>query len=422
MNTFFEYGKNPIRAIPSGILLLPLCGLMLLYTYKANTMQDSQTLISAARDLHKNINPYLDPFFLNSFVISIPYHFAYSLLGEFIFVKLYVLANLTFLVLVLWDLIPKSISSNERFLAAFALLSTSPIRAMVDSVQHSGVVLGLIYLFLKLQQMVEDRSKNISSRSVWLMPLLLIIPFELKPQLLIPVLVVIFFRKNSRNVVFRFICYELILHISVSLVYRMPLDYFWVVRLLGRSSETTSSISRENSLWSVVGSISGHHTFWLFVSFAVYISVVLLTALKFRNRKIEFPVFLTTSLSPLLLAYVHTYDFAIISIMSMLMFSYRMNFIGRDSLLLLLLLPTLQFELRNFLIAAAIYMFFRVRKNNLSSNYLLESTLTLALFLVINFFMEDTGTRVNLILSAIVVLAWVLFFRINRLVVPDAKI
>ena len=386
--------------------------LVILYSFRPTTIQDSQTLVGALQDMQNYRNPYDDPYFLNGFVIAIPYNLIYSILGELLFIKFYVLANLIFLSFVIIDVIPKTVNRNQRFLIATLILLTSPVRAMVDSVQHSGVILGTIYLFLKLQNHSETPGLRVKKIVDWLLPLLLVVPFELKPQLVIPVLLVLLIRKSSQKLFYKFFGYEVFLHASISMYFKMPLDYFWLMRLSDRSSETTMDNTRENSIWSLVGAYFGHHTFLLFLSFFVYFVLLLVGGYFFRGKRISVPLYLTTSMFPILLSYVHTYDFVIISVLLGFLLGSQSNQIGREFLLLLLLLPTIQPSILKVAVVVAIYLSFQLLRNpRIQIGLALEIILAILFYFGLYYFIDEPAIQVNVLLSAVTILGWWLLIR-----------
>ena len=364
---------------------------------------DSQTFLDATRLLTNRENPYQDPFFLNSYTLALPFSkyasFFPTPLGPAIWNILNAGGIYLFIAL---------ISPNKpwliRFWTLLLVLATSPARAMFASVQHTGIILGFLalsfFLVKKGQQMHSSLFKILSG-------IVAIIPFELKPQFAIPLILIYFVRSQYRSAFWTWICSTLFLHLCVSLYFRMPLDKYWIKRLLGRSEVTTNVNSGDNSLWIIPSSLIGNSHFWLVTGFIAYVIALLLLARFALSGMTEQKLFIFSTIIPLTLPYVHTYDYLVICIV-LSMYFFRVGV--RDSInlsLMIFLLPTITNAsnlLSKVLISLALYFgFAMVQTHIFRGKSSFRATVGILVFSTVYYLIYDNfrvdNLRVSLLLT-----------------------
>ena len=323
---------------------------------KVESYQDAETIIKASDYLEKRINPYENEFFLNGYILTIPARIYRTLFPVEIGARLYILVNLALIGLVIWHMFRKR-GFDKIILVLLIVLMSSPTRAMIASVQHTGVILGCSYFALTLAQTLEPQSKFLKITKTFATSLLLLIPIELKPQLMLPLIAVLFFQKKFRKCMFLTLTIAFFVHLLFSLKYRMPLDFYWVERLLSRSSDTTGIDTRENSPWALISSFTANENLWLVVSFMVFIFMIVGLVIHSKNRFLQNNIFVIAFLIPLVLSYIHPYDL----ILPVLVFAQKFVFepFSRGSVFMisLFLFPTLSFNWQTFLFSVSIVLY-----------------------------------------------------------------
>ena len=298
---------------------------------------DSQTFLDASRLLNARENPYLDPYFLNSYTLALPFSKYASFFPAPIGSTLWNVINLFGIFFLICQISPSK-SLLIKFWTLLLVLATSPARAMFASVQHTGLILGCLTLSLFL---VNKGARLQSSSYKVLSGMVAIIPFEFKPQFAIPILLIFLVEHQYRTAFWSWISLTILLHLSVSSHFNMPLDVLWLQRLLGRSEVTTSVNSGDNSFWIIASSAFGYPHFWLLIGFLAY-AISLAALLKFVNLGMSpWKPLLVGALTPLALPYVHTYDYLIICVIVATKFFSRGSRHSVNISLILFLLPTI---------------------------------------------------------------------------------
>ena len=302
-----------------------------------SSYHDFQTFTDSAELLASGENPYKDPLFLNSYTLSIPLSkFAMFLpapIGSTFWNILNAIGIYGFL-----RIISPSLSNVAQLWVFVLVLASSPARAMFASVQHTGIILGLLTLAVHFA-----RSANIKKRLSYkfLAGMTLIIPFELKPQFALPVMLIFLFSTHYRFSFYVWAGFTVLLHSLMSSYFRLPLDKLWIERLLGRSDITTKVDSGDNSIWILPSYFFGHSHIWLILGFVCYFSALLF---QIRLVWIGFDVnslLVFGMLSTILLPYFHTYDYLIVCTLLSLHYFQEKSSYYRVSAVFLFLVPTI---------------------------------------------------------------------------------
>lgn len=289
--------------------------------------QDSETLLQAADSLSQRKNPYENSFFLNGYVLAKPAQLLSSPFSPMIGARIYVILNFLLLILVILD-ICKKIPAWKTILVIFAVVASSPSRAMASNVQHTGLILGFSYFAYKLACAPKPDTKiKIFARN-FSVSLMLLPTIELKPQLILPLIAVFVFNQKLRIYIFYCSAMVLISHIIISTYFKMPLDKFWLERLFTRSSETTSIESRENSPWTLISNLTGYSNLWLGISAVLFLSLTVWLIFYSRNRVLSLKVFYIALSVPLVLSYIHPYDLIVPVILVSYIFTVDSKFHG----------------------------------------------------------------------------------------------
>lgn len=406
--------RNYLYWLNPAILFFLICSSIL----KVNGYQDAETLIRASKSLSGRVNPYENEFFLNGYLLAIPAHVYNALFPVTTGARLYVFVNTALIALLIWD-VSRNRARRKILLVVTLVLASSPTRAMAASVQHTGVILGCSYFSYRIacswgtHSMVHKFLKYVS------VSCLLLIPMELKPQLLLPLIVVFSFHPKLRGYGISSLILTLFAHLIVSLYFKMPLDKYWLKRLLSRSSETTDSGSRENGPWTLIGDIFGHPKLWLGFSSIVFIALIVGLVFLARRRSLSTTHFLLAFTIPLVLTYIHPYDLILSVIIAASAFVSDSKPRGATFLVALFLFPTLGLDLFSFTVSFGLFFLIWYTSGARFTHWRedgLELISSILVYLAINLSTQDLGLRVNLQMSILILGS--LIFTGERFVIP----
>lgn len=384
---------------------LVLTGLIFNIVLGVSGYQDAETLLRAANFLSLRLNPYEDPFFLNGYILAPPAQILSSPFSQVVGARIYVIFNLALLALVVWDLC-RNLNSKKIFIIIFVVLSSSPARAMAASVQHTGLILASSYFSYKIGVFHEPHTRVSKFLKYTFLPVLLLIPIELKPQMMLPLIAVFLSHQKLRIHMISCLALGLILHLSVSFYLRMPLDKYWLVRLLSRSSETTGDDSRENSPWTLLGNVVGHPRIWLALSSLIFLTLIIGLSFLVRSRVLTQNYFLFSFSIPLCLSYIHPYDLILSNIVVAALFVKAPAIRGSTFLLLLFLLPTIGTDRLSLLFSLGIFLLIWHASRDRAAYFridFVELVLSLAVYLLFSHYIRDLGLRVNIHMSLLIV-------------------
>lgn len=321
------------------------------------TFHDAQTLLDASSLLSQGVNPYTNLYFLNSYSLAFPFTKFIGIFPTPIGPLIWNLINALGIYVLISYLTPAKCLPNRIWILAL-VLAMSPSRAMFASVQHTGVILGLLCLAFQYGKkfLILNGHRNLLVASSCL-----ILAFEFKPQFAIPLLAVFFFDGKARTIFYLWLTGTVVLHGLTSLYFKMPLDQMWLERLAGRSQSTAEVNAGENSLWIIPSSVFGNPKLWLVSGFICYaLGVLYLIRLAYLKES-EQRIFLISLLVPLSLTYVHTYDYLAIAILIATVFYSRasINLAGLGALLFLVPTVATNSELySNFAVSLGLYLVF----------------------------------------------------------------
>jgi hypothetical protein len=202
-------------------------------------------------------------------------------------------------------------------------------------VQHNGVLIGIICGIALLIKHQEQYNKNLVALFA---SSLLAVGFDFKPHIFLPFMIALLVNRNFK--ILLMCAFQLLVaHLSYSFYFRMPLDLYWVERLTGRSEVTTDSNGGDNSFWVLLNSLVSFSEFWLVCGFIAYLLATILVVNKMKGELIEPKSVQLLMCIPLLLPYVHTYDFLVISLIITVVLMNQ-NSWALSATFLLLLVPT----------------------------------------------------------------------------------
>lgn len=409
--------RNYLYWLNPAILFFLICRLVL----KVNGYQDAETLIQASNSLSRRLNPYNNEFFLNGYLLAIPAHIYNAVFPVITGARLYVLVNTALIALLIWDVSRKR-ALRKVLLVVILVLASSPTRAMAASVQHTGVILGCSYFSYRIACSWGARSKVQKLLKYASVSFLLLIPMELKPQLMLPLIVVFIFHPKLRRYAISSLILASFAHLVVSFYFQMPLDKYWLERLLSRSSETTASESRENSPWTLIGDVFGHPKIWLGFSSLFFIALIVGLVVITRRRTLTTTHFLLAFTIPLILTYIHPYDLILSVIIVASTFVSDSQPRGATFLIAFFLFPTLGLDLFTFSFSIGIFLLIWYTSGVRFPHWRedgIELISSLMIYFLMNLFTQDLGLRVNVHMSILILGS--LIFAGARLVIPALK-
>lgn len=380
---------------------------------KVENYQDAETIIKASDYLGKRINPYENEFFLNGYILTIPARIYGTLFPAEIGARLYILVNLALIGLVIWHMC-RNRGSDKIILVLLVVLMSSPTRAMIASVQHTGIILGCSYFALTLALSQEPQLEFLKITKTFATSILLLIPIELKPQLMLPLIAVLFFQKKFRKYMFLTFGITFFGHLLFSLKYRMPLDLYWAERLLSRSSETTSVGTRENSPWALVSSATASSHLWLRASFFLYIFMIFSLIFYSKRKFVHENIFILAFSIPLVLSYVHPYDLILPVLVLAQRFVIEPFSRGAVFMISFFLFPTLNFNWQSFLFSIGVILYLwlnsRIRSSRRISD-ISEIAGALLCYSLLNYLVPNLWLKVNIHFSILIIGSLLIVFR-----------
>jgi hypothetical protein len=386
--------------LPLGLILLLFE--VLVFVKSDGTFHDAKTLLDASELLGSRINPYTNDYFLNSYALAGPFTAFTSIFPLSLAPTIWNLVNgcgIFYFV----NYLAKDKSWSLKIWFLVLVFAMSPSRAMFASVQHTGVILGLLTFAFH----ISGNSVNINKKVTYFFAAAsLLIASEFKPQSAIPVLALFLIKKELRGIFKLWLATTVTLHFVTSYFFRMPLDLMWIERLAGRSQVTAEVNAGENSIWVLASSIFAQPRFWLVVSFVAY-TVLISYLIGFTSRaECDRNLLIIALLIPLTLSYVHTYDYLAISILAAWLFIRAEESYFGSLATFLFLLPTVatgsDMTIR-ILVALAAYSMFEFYRATAGPRVKVPSLLLVicssALYFLLSLIVKSENLRISILLS-----------------------
>ena len=222
------------------------------------------------------------------------------------------LINVYGIFLACFALIPAS-KFQYRYAVTLVLLWSAPTREMLFNHQITGILCVLFYGALRFIQ---------KGRPV-LSGILLMIAFDLKPHLVLGLLVFLFCWIKSKRLIVSFVSFLILSHLSLDLISRRFLERDWFLLLKGVSGGG-SSVGEKVNFFVLLDRI-GLSSNLLFISaWALFFATILLIAKFSWDRNYPATVFFLV-LSLYLAPYNHLYDFAVVFVFGFVGVKIRVN-------------------------------------------------------------------------------------------------
>jgi hypothetical protein len=294
------------------LILLISCEIIA-YVIQTTGLHNSELLVNAGEKIINKQNPYvpMQPYGTSPALL----YWLINKLSPFsLGPTVFIILNLAGIFGLLSFILP-NINWITKLQIFSIVLLTSPIRAMVASVQHTGIIFGLLILgnyLLSKQTRIYFLNNSRLVRTI-LASLCFAFSLEIKWQLALPFILVFSYATKNR---------KLLVYVPLSIIIlRLGID-IWVGRVLEidqlnvwKTQKLDSlAIAEQVSPWKFLGHITSNNLDWFTVSFIVYL--ILICLLIFRMPKMELHTALIFSLIvPISTAYIHLYDIVILPIL-----------------------------------------------------------------------------------------------------------
>jgi hypothetical protein len=214
------------------------------------------------------------------------------------------------------------------------ILFLSPAREVINNLQITGFVLGLLSLFLAEFQY---RSKLQSIAVPILQIIALAVAIDLKPHSLIFIVIFLLVKNYRRSQILAALVFNLMLHLVIDLINGNFLEIYWF-RSLSNVGNASGVNGESTSIWKVIdyftnSKIDTNIVSTIFVIGVFIICLGLLARLS-RNQIVSYGFVLSS-----LLTYMHYYDLAPLAIIALIVCLENKNSVIGFSLVLFLFLP-----------------------------------------------------------------------------------
>ena len=195
------------------------------------------------------------------------------------------------------------------------VLLTSPIRALVASVQHTGIIFGLLILgyYLASKQIQRGLLSNSPVLKNILASLCFALSLEIKWQLALPFILVLGIASSNTKLLFFTVLSIAFMRVGIDLWVGRVLEIdqlnVWKIQKLD-----SQAISEQVSPWKFLGYIFPISLDWFTVSFIVYLLLICLLIFKIPRIELRAALFFSL-LVPIITAYIHLYDIVILPIL-----------------------------------------------------------------------------------------------------------
>ena len=267
------------------------------YKYSLN-LADFGDYIKAGSLIKDRINPYEQLMYANSPVSALFFYLISWLLPFSILPIMIHLFNAIGVLFFLNWYIGQKFNALVLYLFGFLLISGVG-RALFGNVQVTGITLGLVALAFTF---------NHKHRSNFFPLILMLLAFEIKPQITIPFLVVFIFQSAG---VFKkigiLVVSALTIHSLIELYFGSNLHFTWLEKVLRYSNNSILQSSYEISIWKGINQIFGQEQLLRVLSIISILMTLFLVA-KYSKSNPEKAFFLAL-IFPMFNSYVHLYDY-----------------------------------------------------------------------------------------------------------------
>lgn len=279
------------------MILFFTISIFLVWIYRGN-LGDLGIISDAGEKILKRVNPYAESEFANSPLTAVLIHLISQVFPSTIFSTLIQIANIIGIVVFVKYIHSYFKLPDQSGLILLILALTISYRALISNVQLTGILLALFVLSQKLVSKPGREQKYLGYAAI-------LLAFELKPQIVLPLLLITFVSKRDYCVKFLAILTSVAGHAIVNIHYDSLLERLWIEKITAFSNKSFLA-GPEISLWKTLAYFSGALDFTKIVSSVVLISFYLvLVVLIFKNPE---RAFIFSLAAPFVGSYSHMYD------------------------------------------------------------------------------------------------------------------
>jgi hypothetical protein len=266
------------------------------YLYRSE-LHDFGDFIKAGELIWNQQDPYSTLMYVNSPVSAV---YVYFLSKVFFFLQFAVviqILNIVGLYFFLNQILRPNLS-NSIFLTFALLPFMSPARALFANVQVTGLVLGILAFAIALSR--QNKPEFLIAIPMWMAA-------ELKPQMALPIILILVFerRLNMKRIAF-LSSYLIVSHAIINIRFGSFLDLEWIRKLM-RYSSASYKEGYEISYWKPLAIYTGQTEVAKILSLVTIVIFILCIINFSRKGNVDYAI-LMSLFFPLQNSYLHLYD------------------------------------------------------------------------------------------------------------------
>ena len=215
----------------------------LMWVYRGNP-GDIGIISDAGRKILRGVNPYLESEFANSPVTAVVTHLVARIVPTPIFLTAIQLLNIIGIVVFVRYVHKYFGLPDKSGLILFIMSLTISYRALIANVQLTGILLALFVLSQKLISKPGSLEKFLGYCTI-------LLAFELKPQIILPLLLLVFLRNRDYWLKFCAAFCMLGFHILLNIYYGSILEILWIEKISAFSDKSFLE-GPEISFWKAI--------------------------------------------------------------------------------------------------------------------------------------------------------------------------
>ena len=332
--------------------LIPLSFLFgVIYYYRNEGVRDLGYYQEAGKVLAGQGNPYADLAWRSGPVETIFLHFMFGVFSNEVKIVLFQLVSVMGFLLLIKPFLYEMNLLQLNFLFT-AIISSAPVRETLSAKQLTG----LMALIIALSITPILTRENLSRKQSLFASFLLAIALDLKPHILIPLLIMMIFYKSGIKLIMMSATLLVFMHIAISVYCKKILLFEWFNNIkilgnsLGRGGESVS-------LWKMLIIANISENLVVYISATFQIAILFLGLYLLKKKMILFAILLVM-ISQSLGSYVHIYDFALVSTLMLLLITKK-NFSFIHLLFLMFITVPLEYlKAVNLILITVLSIFF----------------------------------------------------------------
>ena len=228
----------------------------LMFYYRNVGLHDGFVYIQAGRDIANGDNPYSEGITRSGTVSSLILYCIYLLIPKLIAAETFQVMNLSLVAWFIWVLKGKKWKTEDYFLAVLVSFWLSPVRELLAINQVDAFVVGLLGTIIWINSkhhIINTQVKNA------LVSLNFALAIDLKPHLLLVVLVVWVILERSFSIILWTVAIFTVLHVAIDLYVREITEITWISRVLDvKDTASTTELGDSVTIWPIFQKLFPH--------------------------------------------------------------------------------------------------------------------------------------------------------------------